>query len=148
MECRGRCRRPLPANFFDAKIRFDSSKKTVRQSFETQTDAVRLPAVTAASTTRESNRTLIFRTITAGIPTAREVSLITGSGLLTVLPFPNFNLWFLAWVSLSPLLVVVTRAKSPARGFVAGWLWATVFFFGTCWWLTYPMIHYARIRMW
>jgi len=24
----------------------------------------------------------------------------------------------------------------------------TIFFYGTCWWLTYPMIRYAHIRAW
>lgn len=71
-----------------------------------------------------------------------------GSALLTVLSFPNFDLWFLAWISLAPLLIVVVSAQTARRAFVAGWFWATIFFYGTCWWLTYPMIHYAHIRAW
>lgn len=67
---------------------------------------------------------------------------------MTVLSFPDFDLWFLAWVSLVPLLIVVTRTAGFRKSFVAGWLWGTIFFYGTCWWLTYPMIHYAQVRAW
>jgi apolipoprotein N-acyltransferase len=35
-----------------------------------------------------------------------------------------------------------------ARALLLGWLWGVVFFYGTCWWLTYPMIHYAHISAW
>jgi apolipoprotein N-acyltransferase len=97
------------------------------------------------SNTRQSKRRRAFRAIRSNIPTAGEASLVIASALLTVLSFPNFNLWFLAWISLTPLLFVVVREK-PARGFVAGWLWGTIFFYGSCWWLTYPMTHYAHIR--
>src|SRR5262249_32945946 len=27
-------------------------------------------------------------------------------------------------------------------------IWGTIFFYGTCWWLTYPIIHYAHISAW
>jgi apolipoprotein N-acyltransferase len=73
---------------------------------------------------------------------------VTGSALLTVTSFPDFDLWFLAWISLAPLLIVVTQAVNLRRAFLAGWLWGTIFFYGTCWWLTYPMIHYGPIRPW
>ena len=73
---------------------------------------------------------------------------MAGSALLTVLAFPDFKLWFLAWVSFAPLLVVVAGTRSASRAFVAGWLWGIIFFYGTCWWLTYPMIHFAGISAW
>jgi len=72
--------------------------------------------------------------------------LVIGSALLTILAFPDFDLWFLAWVSLVPLLIVVARTASAKKAFFAGWVWGTIFFYGTCWWLTYPMIHYAEFR--
>jgi apolipoprotein N-acyltransferase len=73
---------------------------------------------------------------------------VTGSALLTVVSFPDFDLWFLAWISLAPLLIVATQAVNSRKAFVAGWLWGTIFFYGTCWWLTYPMIHYGPFRAW
>jgi apolipoprotein N-acyltransferase len=73
---------------------------------------------------------------------------VTGSSLLTVLSFPDFDLWFLAWISLAPLLIVVTRTVNSRKAFLAGWVWGTIFFYGTCWWLTYPMIRYAQFPAW
>ena len=97
-----------------------------------------------ASITRRPVRARIWKALL----TPAEASLITGSALLTVLSFPNFDLWFLAWFSLTPLLIVVARARNVRTAFLAGWLWGTIFFYGTCWWLTYPMIHSAQIRAW
>jgi apolipoprotein N-acyltransferase len=86
--------------------------------------------------------------VKVSFPTPAEASLVSGSALLTVLSFPDFDLWFLAWISLTPLLIVIARSVTARRAFVAGWLWGTIFFYGTCWWLTYPMIHYAHISAW
>src|SRR6266550_4762310 len=83
--------------------------------------------------------------IRAGVPTLAEASLSIASALLLVLSFPDFDLWWLAWVGLVPLLVAVTRMSETGRAFLLGWLWGVIFFYGTCWWLTYPMIHYAHI---
>jgi apolipoprotein N-acyltransferase len=100
----------------------------------------------AAARVREQNR--IWKFIRTSIPSLPEISLIIGSALLTVLSFPNFDLWFLAWIGLVPLLFVVARSITSHHAFVAGWLWGTIFFYGTCWWLTYPMIHFGHISPW
>ncbi len=84
----------------------------------------------------------------AGVPTPAEASLVIGSALLLILSFPNFELVPLAWVGLVPLLVVTAQPLKAPRALVLGWLWGMVFFYGTCWWLTYPMIHYAHIPAW
>jgi apolipoprotein N-acyltransferase len=84
----------------------------------------------------------------ASIPTLAEASLIIASALLLILSFPDFELWPLAWVGLTPLLLVVARPLKAGRALVLGWLWGAIFFYGTCWWLTYPMIHYAHITPW
>ncbi len=99
-----------------------------------------------ASRTGEQHR--IWNWVRSSFPSLPESSFVIGSALLLVLSFPNFDLWFLAWGGLVPLLIVVTRSTSARRAFVSGWLWGTVFFYGTCWWLTYPMIHYAHISAW
>src|SRR6185369_12364017 len=104
--------------------------------------------MTKSAAMRSSSRSSITRALGDAIPSAGEASLLAGSALLTVLSFPDFDLWFLAWVSLVPLLIDVTRTASFRKSFVAGWLWGTIFFYGTCWWLTYPMIHYAQVRAW
>src|SRR5256884_7571169 len=104
--------------------------------------------MTKSAVMRSSSRPFIARALHAAIPSAGEASLVAGSALLTVLAFPDFDLWFLAWISLAPLLLVVARTRSTSRAFVAGWLWGVIFFYGTCWWLTYPMIHFAGINAW
>ncbi len=90
----------------------------------------------------------ISRSTRSFVPNASEASLVVGSALLTVLSFPDFDLWFLAWIGLAPFLFVIVRAHTASRAFVAGWLWGIIFFYGTCWWLTYPMIHFAGISRW
>ena len=94
---------------------------------------------------RSSSRSSVARALRDAIPSAGEASLVVGSALLTVLTFPDFKLWFLAWISLAPLLMVITKSRTISRAFVSGWLWGVIFFYGTCWWLTYPMIHFAGI---
>jgi apolipoprotein N-acyltransferase len=87
-----------------------------------------------------------FETIVrSSIPTLAESSLATGSAILLVLSFPDFDLWWLAWVGLVPLLFAVATTYRSGRAFLLGWLWGIIFFYGTCWWLTYPMIHYAPL---
>jgi apolipoprotein N-acyltransferase len=71
-----------------------------------------------------------------------------GSAILLVISFPDFNLWPLAWVALVPLLLVTARRPRPWRCFYLGWLFGSVFFYGSCYWLTYSMIHTAGISPW
>ena len=97
---------------------------------------------------RSSSRLALALKLGDAIPSAGEASLVAGSALLTVLAFPDFELWFLAWISLAPLLIVITKSRTTSRAFVSGWLWGIIFFYGTCWWLTYPMIHFAGIGAW
>src|SRR6267143_779795 len=93
-------------------------------------------------------RKFSLATARAGLPTLAEVSLVIASALLLILSFPDFELWSLAWVGLVPFLVIIARPLRGARAFMLGWLWGAIFFYGTCWWLTYPMIHYAHISAW
>jgi apolipoprotein N-acyltransferase len=90
----------------------------------------------------------IVTLIRASVPTLAEVSLTIASALLLILSFPDFDLWFLAWIGLAPLIMLVVLVPNPGRAFLLGLLWGTVFFYGTCWWLTYPMIHYGHISPW
>jgi apolipoprotein N-acyltransferase len=67
------------------------------------------------------------------------------STLLLVLSFPDFEFSFLAWIALVPLLVVIAQKPSPGRALILGWATGTVFFYVTCYWLTYSMIHYGGL---
>ncbi|MBA2524785.1 MAG: apolipoprotein N-acyltransferase [Pyrinomonadaceae bacterium] len=78
---------------------------------------------------------------------ASAVAAIASSGLL-ILAFPNSDYWPLAWLGLVPLLAVIALKPSPRRSFFLGWLTGAVFFYGSCYWLTYSMIHYGGIPRW
>ncbi len=66
------------------------------------------------------------------------------SGVLLTISFPDFDLWWLAWVALTPFLWAIHRQRHSVFGtIVQGWIFGIVFIYGTCWWLTYAPIHYA-----
>src|SRR6185295_6351382 len=74
-----------------------------------------------------------------------EWGAAAASALLLILSFPNFEYYLLAWIGLVPLLVVIARRPSPLRVFILGWAAGSVFFYTTCYWLTYSMIHYGGL---
>ncbi|MCA1633758.1 MAG: apolipoprotein N-acyltransferase [Acidobacteria bacterium] len=78
-------------------------------------------------------------------PTSLEALGAALSSLLLVLAFPDFGLWPLAWVGLVPLFFSVARRPRAPQAFLLGWLTGTLFFYGSCHWLTYPMIHYGGL---
>jgi len=68
---------------------------------------------------------------------------VLAAGLL-ILAFPDFEFWFLAWFALVPLMWAIDREKaSIAKSLIVGWIFGILFFFGTCWWLTFAPITYA-----
>ena len=79
------------------------------------------------------------------MPAPDEIFCAVASALLLVIAFPDFGAWPLAWVALVPLLFCLGRRPRAAQSFFSGWLAGTLFFYATCYWLTYPMIHYAGI---
>ena len=91
---------------------------------------------------------LSLTSLRASVPSVRETALASGSALLLVLAFPNFDIWWLAWIGLAPLLFAVATTSRNRGAFLLGLIWGTIFFYGTCWWLTYPMIHYGGVSAW
>jgi apolipoprotein N-acyltransferase len=82
-------------------------------------------------------------------PTRVELGLSLSSAALLILSFPDFNLWPLAWVGLIPLLFAVARnPQHQARAFLLGWLTGTLYFYGSCYWLTHAMIRYGGFPSW
>ena len=102
----------------------------------------------AATAPQEGRRPLVLTFFRESIPSRWEVALAAGSAILLILAFPNFEFWWLAWIGLVPLLFAVATTSRNRTAFVLGLLWGTVFFYGTCWWLTYPMIHYGGVSAW
>jgi apolipoprotein N-acyltransferase len=81
-------------------------------------------------------------------PSLAEGGLAIISAALLIFSFPDFNLWPLAWLALLPLHLAVARSANLWRSFILGWLFGTVFFYGSCYWLTYSMIHTVGISPW
>jgi apolipoprotein N-acyltransferase len=78
-------------------------------------------------------------------PSLSECSATIISAALLILSFPDFNFWPLAWVGLVPLFLAVAHNPKPWRAFILGWLFGTIFFYGSCYWLTYSMVHFGGI---
>lgn len=63
--------------------------------------------------------------------------------------FPPLGLSFLAWIGIAPLLYTLARAPRSAKsGFGYGLLAGSTFFYGSCFWVTYSMIHYGGLPAW
>jgi len=60
--------------------------------------------------------------------------LVVLSAALLILSFPNFNLSFLAWIALVPLLFAIEN-KTPREAFGLAYLCGAIFFLGTIYWL-------------
>ena len=86
----------------------------------------------------------------ASRPAPAQWLLAVLSALLLILAFPDFDFWPLAWVALVPLIVAIVhrRQTSAPQAFVLGWTTGTLFFYGSCWWLTHSVIHYGGIPRW
>lgn len=74
-----------------------------------------------------------------------ELGAAGASALLLIFAFPNFEFYLLAWIALVPLLLSIAHRPSPLKAFLLGWLTGSVFFYASCYWLTYSMIHYGGL---
>lgn len=64
----------------------------------------------------------------------REILLALLSALLLILSFPKFDLAFLAWIALVPLLVAL-KDKNAKWAFGLSFVTGIVFFMGVCYWI-------------
>jgi apolipoprotein N-acyltransferase len=80
------------------------------------------------------------------LPSLTNSLLAFLSAILLTLSFPDFELWYLAYVALIPLFFAIEREKeSFGKSFIVGWIFGITFFTGTCWWLTYAPINYGGV---
>ena len=78
------------------------------------------------------------------MPSMKAIFLAILSSIILILAFPGFELWFLAWFALIPLFTALySHKESTFASAVIGWIFGTVFYFGSCWWLTFAPITYA-----
>src|SRR3979409_2085334 len=75
------------------------------------------------------------------VPSLPECGAALVSAVLLVISFPDFDLWPLAWIALVPVLLVIVRKPKPVSSFLLGWIFGTVFFYLSCYWLTSSIIH-------
>ena len=104
-----------------------------------------MSVVAAASSPSRSWINKIVSRAQADTPVLTDWVAAFGTAVLLILSFPDFDLSPLAWIGLVPLLVVIARRPSPVRALILGWTAGTVFFYGSCYWLTYSMIHYGGL---
>lgn len=87
-----------------------------------------------------------FSAARAKLPSPVNLLMAILSAILLILAFPDFEIRFSAWFSLVPMFYAIWREKeSLIKSFVLGWIWGIVFFFGSCWWLTFSLITYGLI---
>jgi apolipoprotein N-acyltransferase len=73
-----------------------------------------------------------------------EIFLSLVSGAVLVLAFPKFQLEFLAWFGLVPLLWAIRR-KSPVQAAVLGFLSGLVFHLGTLYWIYNVLTEFGHL---
>lgn len=99
----------------------------------------------AGFTSRPPRLRVLLATFRSALPSLSECVLALTSAALLVIAFPNLELWPLSWVALVPLVVSITRNPRPSRAFFMGLLFGAVFFYASCYWLTYSMINFGGI---
>ncbi|HJQ32916.1 MAG TPA: apolipoprotein N-acyltransferase [Pyrinomonadaceae bacterium] len=90
-----------------------------------------------------SRRLRVISLARAALPTRAQAACAVVSAHLLLFAFPDTGAWPLAWVALVPVLYQIARRPRAAQSFTSGLLAGTFFFYTSCYWLAYPMIHYA-----
>ena len=68
------------------------------------------------------------------------------SGALLIFCFPAFDLFFLAWIALTPFLISIAD-KKPTDAFRSVFYLGIPYFFGTLYWLYHSINHYGGIPL-
>lgn len=87
-----------------------------------------------------------FSAVKDKLPSLFNSLLAVVSAILLTLAFPDFELWFLAYIALIPLFFAIEHEKSSfVKSAITGWIFGITFFTGTCWWLTFAPINYGGV---
>lgn len=76
----------------------------------------------------------------------RSLLLAIASGLLLAASFPSFDIHFLAWVGLVPLLISL-NGQNEKTGFYLGAVTGLAFFIGTVFWVTNSIHFYGGVPL-
>jgi len=83
-------------------------------------------------------------------PMLKNILFSISSAFLLVLSFPQFDLSFLAWIALTPLLAVLATS-GPKRGFLFSLLCGIIFFSGIFHWILevprYRLLHHGILGL-
>jgi apolipoprotein N-acyltransferase len=74
----------------------------------------------------------------------KDVLLALSSGILTALSFPKFNLSFFGWISLIPLLFILT-GKKPKPSFLLGLIAGFSHYAILMYWIPFVPAHYGNL---
>ncbi|MFN0084114.1 MAG: apolipoprotein N-acyltransferase [Blastocatellia bacterium] len=74
-----------------------------------------------------------------------QAMMAVAAALLLLLAFPPFDLNYLAWVALAPLLAVLARGIGSRRAFWLGWLMGIEFTFFAENWIAHSMVHFGEM---
>ena len=74
-----------------------------------------------------------------------QATMTVASALLLLLAFPPFELHYLAWVALVPLLAVIDSGVTARRAFCLGWLFGLEFTFFAENWIAHSMTHFGEM---
>lgn len=86
----------------------------------------------------------LIRTIADALPGRPSFAMTLLSAVLLAAAFPGYEFSILAWIAIVPLLAALEmETGSRTASFLLGWIFGTVFFAVTCWWLTFAPITYA-----
>lgn len=75
-----------------------------------------------------------------------DILWVVLSGAATALAFPKFNLSFFSWISLIPLLFVLSK-KKPAPAFLVGWMAGFSFYTVLLYWIPAVPAHYGGLSV-
>src|SRR5215510_15641311 len=75
----------------------------------------------------------------------RQSAMAVVSAILLILSFPPFELSFLAWVALAPLLKVIAEGVTVRRALWLGWLTGIEFTFFAENWIAHSMTHFGQM---
>lgn len=75
----------------------------------------------------------------------RNLYLSSLSGILLVLIFPRFDLEFIAWIALVPLLLSILIESDSRTAFRSGFTTGFIYFLGTTYWVVNSIYYYGRL---
>ena len=126
------------------------SKSAIRASSRKSTIGTRYPEEALSREDMIASRIRVAKVLPyqRSAPFISNLSLAIFSGLLLIFAFPDWNLWSLGWVGTAPLIMAVVREQRFWRSLLLGYVTGTIFYVGSCHWVTHSFHNYGGIPMW